>query len=78
MFYQSHKEIWIHTAYVHTDYIGLYALHFQTYAYTLKIIDTVKPVLNGHSQKDRKLFFKNNYHLMQVKSIAECSPFDLH
>ena len=34
---------------------------------------TVKPVLNGHSQKDRKLVFKTNYHLMQVKSIAECS-----
>ena len=25
------------------------------------------------SQKDRKLFLKTNYHLMQVKSIAECS-----
>ena len=34
---------------------------------------TVKPVQNGHSQKDHKLIFKNNYHLMQVKSIAECS-----
>ena len=28
---------------------------------------------NGHSQKDRKLVFKTNYCLMQVKSIAECS-----
>ena len=34
---------------------------------------TVKPVLNGHSQKDHKLVFKTNYRLMQVKSIAECS-----
>ena len=34
-----------------------------------------KPVLNGHSQKDPKLFFKTNYCLMQVKSIAE---WDLH
>ena len=25
-----------------------------------------------HSQKDRKLVFKTNYCLMQVKSIAEC------
>ena len=33
----------------------------------------VKPVLNGRSQKDRKLFFKTNYRLMQVKSIKECS-----
>ena len=28
---------------------------------------TVKPVFSGHSKK------KTNYHLMQVKSIAECS-----
>ena len=28
---------------------------------------------NSHSQKDQKLFFKTNYRLMQVKSIAECS-----
>ena len=33
----------------------------------------VKPVLNGHSQKDLKLIFKTDYHLLQVKSIAECS-----
>ena len=33
----------------------------------------VKPVLNGHSQKVQKLFFKTNYLLMQVKSIAESS-----
>ena len=26
---------------------------------------------NGHSQKDRKLVFKTNYSLMQVKSISE-------
>ena len=36
---------------------------------------TVKPVLSGHS-KDQKLVFKNNYRLMQVKSIAECSPLE--
>ena len=35
--------------------------------------DTVKPVLNGHSQKDQKLFFKTKYRFMQVKSIAEYS-----
>ena len=39
----------------------------------LKIYITVKPVLNGHIQKDRKLVFKTNYRLMQVRSIAECS-----
>ena len=33
----------------------------------------MKPAYKGHSQKDQKLVFKINYHLMQVKSIAECS-----
>ena len=33
---------------------------------------TVKPVLSNHFQKDRKLVFKTNYCLLQVKSIAEC------
>ena len=32
-----------------------------------------KTCVNGHSQKDRKLLFKTNDHLMQVESIAECS-----
>ena len=31
-------------------------------------LPTVKPVYNSHSQKDQKLVFKTNYHLMQVKS----------
>ena len=34
---------------------------------------TVKPVYEGHSQKDLKLFFKTDYRLMRVESIAECS-----
>ena len=34
---------------------------------------SVKPVLNDHSQTDQKLVFKTDYHLMQVKSITECS-----
>ena len=34
---------------------------------------TIKSVLNGNSQKDRKFVFKTNYRLLQVKSIAECS-----
>ena len=33
----------------------------------------VKPVLSGHSKRRKKLVFKANYRLMQVKSIAECS-----
>ena len=44
----------------------------------------IKTCVNSHSQKDQKLVFKTNNHLMQVKSIAECSrgafcnTFDLH
>ena len=34
---------------------------------------TVKPVLSCRSKKDQKLFFKTDYSLMQVKSIAEFS-----
>ena len=37
----------------------------------------VKPVLNGHSQKDQKLVFKTNYRLMQVQVIAECSNWSI-
>ena len=34
----------------------------------------VNPVLSGHSKRIPKLMvFKTDYHLMQVKSIAECS-----
>ena len=36
---------------------------------TVKSIDTVKLVQNGHFQKDRKFVFKTNYHLLQIKSI---------
>ena len=36
--------------------------------------DTVKPVLSSHSKVDQKLVFKTDNRLMQVKSIAECSP----
>ena len=39
---------------------------------TLLKPSTIKPVLNGHSQKDGKLVFKTNYRLMKVKSIAKC------
>ena len=35
---------------------------------------TVKPVLSSTQKEDQKLVFKTNYCLMQVKSIAECSP----
>ena len=40
---------------------------------------SVKPVLRGHSKRRPKMFFKIDYRLVQVKSIAEfCNTFDLH
>ena len=43
--------------------------------FSLKVKEgTVKPVLSGHSKRTPKMVFNTNYHLMQVKSIAECSP----
>ena len=38
---------------------------------------TVKPVLSGHSKRTPKLVFNTDYRLMQVKSIAECSPWSI-
>ena len=50
-------------------------MHFRILQYyiTVLLVPIVKPVYNGHSQKDQKLVFKTNYRLMQAKSIAECS-----
>ena len=47
----------------------------------LSLVFTVKP---GHTKEDKKLVFKTDLRLMQVKSIEECSKrafcntFDLH
>ena len=47
-------------------------------------LSTVKPVLSGHSKKDKTKVLKANGSLMKVGSIAECSKrafcntFDLH
>ena len=35
---------------------------------------TVKPVLNGHSKRDKTMVLKTNGSLMKVGNIAECSP----
>ena len=47
--------------------------YFTRTCMTIVSINTVSPVLSGHSQKDQQWVFKTNYRLMQVKSIAECS-----
>ena len=49
-------------------------VHFN---YLLWFNNTVKPVLNGHSQKDRQLVFKAYFRLMQIKSIAECCKWSI-
>ena len=54
--------------------------------YPLNLVYTLKPVLRVQSTKIQKIvfFFKTNYRIMQVKSIAECfqgafcNTFDLH
>ena len=40
-----------------------------------KLSNTVKPVLNGHSKTDKTKVLMTNGSLMQVESIAECSPW---
>ena len=39
--------------------------------------NTVKPVLSGHSKIDKTKILMINGSLMQVKSIAECSPWSI-
>ena len=48
---------------------------FLFYSSDVKFHGTVKPLENGHSQKDKKLVLKTKYCLMKVESIAECSPW---
>ena len=40
---------------------------------TSALTSTVKPVLSGHSKKDKTKVLKTDHRLMQVKSIVECS-----
>ena len=37
---------------------------------------TVKPVLSGHSKINKTNVLMENGSLMEVESIAECSPWD--
>ena len=40
-------------------------------------VSTVKPVIGGHVKRRPKLVFKADCRLMQVESIAECSPWSI-
>ena len=42
------------------------------------IDNTVKPVLSGHSKRDKAQILPKNGCLMEVGSIAKCNTFDLH
>ena len=51
---------------------------------TTRDFNTVKPVLSGHLKIDKTEVLMDNGSLMEVESIAKCSPwsilqsFDLH
>ena len=53
--------------------------HFVPYALNevdlvpLGVVNTVKPVLSGHSKIDKTKVLKKNGRLVKVESIAECS-----
>ena len=60
---------------VSSIYKGLtWMLSYQTMTLCKK--STVKPVLSGHSKKDKTKVLMANGSLMQVKRIAECSPLE--
>ena len=40
-------------------------------------IDTVKPVLSGHSKIDKNAILMTNDSLMKVEGIAECSLWSI-
>ena len=40
-------------------------------------LNTVKPVLSGHSKIGKTRMFMTNGTLMKVESIAECSPWSI-
>ena len=44
----------------------------------ITIMNTVKPVQNGHSKIDKTKILMTNGSLMKVKSIGECNDYDLH
>ena len=47
-------------------------LHSYMHLFKSDFMHTVKPVLSGHWKRTPKTGFNTDYHLMQVKSIAEC------
>ena len=56
-----------------TDGIKIYFFKLKVWWEKNNMQNTVKCVLSGHSKRRQKMVLKTNYHLMQVKSIVECS-----
>ena len=54
---------------------GMFKRKLFKYTKTMKY--TVKPVLSGHSKKDKTNILMSNGSLMKVESIAECSPWSI-
>ena len=50
---------------------------FEDIKITLAFNCTVKPVLSDHLKIDKTKFLMENGSLMEVESIAECSPWSI-
>ena len=63
-----------------SSHVALYACQVVIFSrQNRKKINTVKPVLSGHSKIDKTKVLMANGSLMKVESIAECcNTFDLH
>ena len=71
--------LWMLCANAGYTFVTLTFIRADTTASSLSypLLNTVKPVLSGHSKRRQKLVYKTEYRLMQVKSIAECSPWSI-
>ena len=70
--------------YARMNQLSLYVVGQKECMHTNCLVNTVKPVLSGHSKIDKTKVLKTNGSIMKVESIAKCSlgafcnTFDLH
>ena len=57
--------------------LALASMKNQLMGFNFICMDTVEPVLNGHSKMDKTKILMTNGSLMKVESIAECSPWSI-
>ena len=72
--YQSKKDTFFKLWNLYCELLILWIVHCSCWEVNL-VLYTVKPVYNGHSQKDQKLVFTTNYRLMQGEHSAILSTF---